>query len=63
MAYLLQSVAILAFHSKIALTIRSRQCFSIITRSLHSFRSVLQGRCNMLQQYKQPKINNSTSEQ
>jgi len=47
MAYLLRSVAILTFHSKIALTIRSRQCFSIITQLLHRFRSVLQSGRNM----------------
>jgi len=47
MAYLLQSVAILIFHSKIALTIRSRQRFLIITQLLHRFQSVLQSCCNM----------------
>jgi len=47
MAYLLQSAAILTFHSKMTLTIRSRECSSTITELLHRFRSVLQTRRNM----------------
>jgi len=35
MACLLQSAAILTFHSKMTLTIDSRQCFSTITKLLH----------------------------
>jgi len=50
MAYLLQSAAMLTFHSKTTLTICSRQCFSAtsITELLHRFRSVLQSRRNIL---------------
>jgi len=47
MAYLLQSAATLTFHSKITLTVYSRQCFSTITELLHIFHRVLQIRHNM----------------
>jgi len=47
MAYLLQSATKLTFHSKISLTVYSRQCFSTVRELLHRFRSVLQSGRNV----------------